>query len=98
MIPETAPPSNTGAASNPTITPTVRGHTHVSSENAAGEIYPLCRGEYGVDGLFVGVPAKLGIRGMEQIVEIKLNHDEAAALKKSADAVASLCKEIDGML
>ena len=47
-------------------------------------------GEYGVRGLFVGVPVKLGRNGLEQIVEIKLTDEEAAALKKSADAVQEL--------
>jgi malate dehydrogenase len=51
-------------------------------------------GEYGVDGLFVGVPCKLGARGLEQIIEIKLTDEEQAALKKSADSVAELVKVI----
>jgi malate dehydrogenase len=48
------------------------------------------QGEYGVRDLFVGVPVKLGARGMEQIVEIKLTAEEDAALKKSAAAVKEL--------
>jgi malate dehydrogenase len=47
-------------------------------------------GEYGVNGLFVGVPAKLGAGGIEQIVEIKLLPDEKAALDKSAASVREL--------
>src|SRR6266487_1618350 len=47
-------------------------------------------GEYGIQGLFVGVPVKLGARGIEQIYQIKLNADEQAMLKKSADAVKEL--------
>lgn len=47
-------------------------------------------GEYGVHGLFVGVPVKLGARGIEQIIEIKLTPEEQAELKKSADAVKQL--------
>jgi malate dehydrogenase len=47
-------------------------------------------GEYGISGLFVGVPVKLGARGIEQIIEIKLTPEEQAALKKSADAVKEL--------
>ena len=43
-------------------------------------------GEYGIKGLFVGVPVKLGARGIEQIIQIKLTPDEQAALQKSADA------------
>jgi malate dehydrogenase len=47
-------------------------------------------GEYGINGLFVGVPVKLGARGIEQIYQIKLNADEQAALQKSAAAVQEL--------
>jgi malate dehydrogenase len=47
-------------------------------------------GEYGIRDLFVGVPVKLGARGVEQIIEIKLTADEDAALKKSAAAVKEL--------
>src|SRR6476620_9638657 len=48
------------------------------------------QGEYGVRDLFVGVPVKLGTRGVEQIIEIKLTADEDAALRKSAAAVKEL--------
>ena len=47
-------------------------------------------GEYGIKGLFVGVPVKLGSRGIEKIYEIKLSADETAALQKSAGAVQEL--------
>ncbi len=47
-------------------------------------------GEYGIKGLFVGVPAKLGAGGIEQVIEIKLSEEESAALKKSAGAVKEL--------
>jgi len=47
-------------------------------------------GEYGIHGLFVGVPVKLGTAGIEQIYEIKLTPEEDAALKKSAAAVKEL--------
>ena len=43
-------------------------------------------GEYGINGLFVGVPCKLGASGIERIFEVKLTPDDLAALKKSADA------------
>lgn len=46
-------------------------------------------GEYGISGTFVGVPVKLGRNGIEEIVEIKLTGEEAAALKKSVDEVKS---------
>ena len=48
------------------------------------------QGEYGLKDLFVGVPVKLGARGVEQIIEIKLTAEEDAALKKSAGAVKEL--------
>src|SRR6201986_1110458 len=51
-------------------------------------------GEYGIQGLYVGVPCKLGERGLEQIIEIKLTKEEDAALKRSADAVKELCAVI----
>lgn len=47
-------------------------------------------GEYGVNGVFVGVPVKLGKDGIEKIYEIKLDDNEATALKKSTDAVREL--------
>jgi malate dehydrogenase len=47
-------------------------------------------GEYGVKGLFVGVPCKLGAKGMEEVVVIKLSSEEQAAFKKSVDAVQEL--------
>jgi malate dehydrogenase len=48
------------------------------------------QGEYGVRDLFVGVPCKLGAKGLEKIIEIKLTPDEDAAFKKSAAAVKEL--------
>ncbi|HEY4579479.1 MAG TPA: malate dehydrogenase [Candidatus Acidoferrales bacterium] len=47
-------------------------------------------GEYGIKGLFVGVPVKLGEKGVEQVIEIKLTPEENAALQKSAAAVREL--------
>ncbi len=47
-------------------------------------------GEYGINGLYVGVPIKIGAKGVEQIMELKLTADEQAALNKSAAAVREL--------
>ena len=47
-------------------------------------------GEYGIDGLFVGVPVKLGADGVEKIYEVRLTDDERAMLKKSADSVQEM--------
>jgi malate dehydrogenase len=54
------------------------------------------QGEYGIHDLFVGVPVKLGERGIEQIIQIKLTPEEDAALKKSAASVKELV-DIIGM-
>jgi len=50
----------------------------------------LLEGEYGISGLYVGVPVKLGAKGIEQIIEITLTLEERAALQKSAAAVKEL--------
>ncbi|MEA2480841.1 MAG: malate dehydrogenase, partial [Thermoleophilaceae bacterium] len=50
----------------------------------------LCTGEFGIDELFVGVPVKLGKRGIEEIVAVELEEEERAALAESAAAVRSL--------
>ena len=57
------------------------------------EILPCAaylEGEYGIDGLYAGVPVRLGSGGIEQIIEVELTDDEAAALKASADSVQEL--------
>jgi malate dehydrogenase len=51
-------------------------------------------GEYGIKGLFVGVPVKLGAKGIEQVIEIKLTAEEKAALAKSAASVQELVQII----
>jgi malate dehydrogenase len=48
------------------------------------------QGEYGIDGLYVGVPCKLGASGLEEIIQITLTEAEAAALQRSAAAVRDL--------
>src|ERR687887_1729522 len=50
----------------------------------------LCQGEFGIEGLFVGVPVRLGAEGIEEIVEIDLEPDEQEQLVKSAGAVKEL--------
>jgi malate dehydrogenase len=51
-------------------------------------------GEYGVDGLYIGVPVKLGAKGVEEIVKLRLSADEKRMLKASAAAV----REVVGVL
>ena len=58
-------------------------------------------GQYGVDGLYVGVPVMIGANGVEKIIEIELDDADKAGLKVSVDAVKELlvaCKAIDGSL
>jgi len=50
----------------------------------------LLQGEYGINGLFIGVPVKLGAAGVEQILELNVTDDESAALKQSASSVRGL--------
>ena len=50
----------------------------------------LLKGEYGINNLFIGVPVKLGVNGIEDIIQIKLTDKEQQALNKSADAVQEL--------
>jgi malate dehydrogenase len=57
----------------------------------------LCQGQYGINNTFIGVPVKLGSNGVEEIVEFKLDADEIAALRKSAEAVKELCCTVDKM-
>jgi len=57
----------------------------------------ILHGEYGINGLFVGVPVKLGKNGVEEIVQFDLTEEESAALKKSADHVKEVCDIVDNL-
>jgi malate dehydrogenase len=61
-------------------------------------IFPVCAlltGQYGQKDIFLGVPAKLGARGIEQIIELDLNAAEMALLSESADAVREVASALD---
>jgi malate dehydrogenase len=63
-------------------------------------IYPCCallNGEYNLQGVFVGVPVKLGANGIEQLIELKLNDAEMALLIDSADQVRQVMEVYDGL-
>jgi len=65
------------------------------------KIIPVCaklEGEYGVSGLFVGVPAIVGANGVEQVIELDLTDEEKGALAKSVAGVRKTCDEADQML
>jgi len=54
----------------------------------------LLQGEYGISGVVVGVPVKLGARGVEEILQIDLSEEEAQALRRSAEAVRALVEKM----
>ncbi|MCX6273631.1 MAG: malate dehydrogenase [Bacteroidetes bacterium] len=63
-------------------------------------IFPCCawlQGEYGLKDIYLGVPAKLGKNGIEQIIELKLNKDEMELLTSSAKSVKEVMSVLDGM-
>jgi malate dehydrogenase len=55
-------------------------------------------GEYGVEGLFIGVPALLGANGVERIIEMDLTDSEKEAFKKSTEAVRKTTSEVDALI
>ncbi|MOA17624.1 malate dehydrogenase [compost metagenome] len=59
-------------------------------------VIALLEGEYGYDGLFLGVPAILGGDGIERVFELELTAEEKAALDKSADSVRSVISIVQG--
>ena len=58
----------------------------------------LCEGEYGIDGLFVGVPVVIGAGGVEKVLTVELADSDRAALRESADHVRELVGEVDKRL
>ncbi len=54
----------------------------------------LCEGEYGVDGLYVGVPCVLGAGGVEKIIEVELNAEEQKMFDASVEHVRTLVEQI----
>ena len=57
-------------------------------------LFRSLEGEYGIEGLYMGVPVKLGRGGIEEVVELELSEDEQTMLNESADAV----REVVGVL
>ena len=60
-------------------------------------VLPVCAwatGEYGIKDVYVGVPAKLGRRGIEEIVELDLNDDELAKLRQAAEGIRTKCQDL----
>jgi len=64
------------------------------------KIIPCCvllQGEYGVNGLFIGVPVILGEKGVEKVIEMELTTEEQAAFKHSVEAVQKTVDEVKSM-
>jgi malate dehydrogenase len=64
----------------------------------SGEVLPVCAwttGQYGISDVYLGVPAKLGKGGVEEIVELDVNDDELAKLREAAEAIRAKCSELD---
>ncbi|MGH2746906.1 MAG: malate dehydrogenase [Actinomycetota bacterium] len=63
----------------------------------SGDVHPTCAwttGQYGISDVYLGVPAKLGRKGVTEIVELDLNGDELERLKEAAEAIRSKCEEL----
>ncbi|HEX6230335.1 MAG TPA: malate dehydrogenase, partial [Actinomycetota bacterium] len=63
------------------------------------EVLPVCAwttGQYGIDGVYVGVPARLGRGGVEEVVELDLEEQELAALREAAEGIRAKCAELEG--
>jgi malate dehydrogenase len=63
------------------------------------EVLPVCAwatGQYGIEDVYVGVPARLGRGGVEEIVELELEEDELAALREAAEGIRAKCAELEG--
>lgn len=63
----------------------------------SGDIHPTCAwttGQYGISDVYLGVPAKLSRKGVEEIVEMDLNADEIAKLSEAAEAIRAKCQDI----
>ena len=62
-----------------------------------GQVLPVCAwctGQYGISDVYVGVPARLGRRGVEEIVELDLNDEELSALRTAADGIREKCADL----
>jgi malate dehydrogenase len=63
-------------------------------------IFPVCallNGEYGLNDVYMGVPVKLGSKGIEEIIELNLNKEEKKMLEESANSVKGVMKVLDDM-
>jgi len=78
---------------SPAASAIVMAESYLKDKKRVVPCAALCEGEYGVKGLFIGVPARIGSGGIEKIYEIKLSDDEKAMLQKTVDEVQKTVKE-----
>lgn len=70
----------------------------IFDKNKILPVSALLEGEYGVSGLFIGVPAKLGAAGVQQVITIELTADEKSALERSVASVRKTAEEVDKLV
>jgi malate dehydrogenase len=61
------------------------------------EVLPVCAwvtGQYGIEDTYVGVPVRLGSKGVEEIVELELNDDELEQLRQAAEGIRAKCADL----
>jgi malate dehydrogenase len=65
--------------------------------NDAKAVLPVCAwatGQYGISDVYVGVPVRLGAKGVEEIVELDLNEDELGRLREAAEGIRAKCEDL----
>jgi malate dehydrogenase len=74
-----------------------KGSAYYAPSGEENEVLPVCAwctGQYGIDDVYVGVPVRLGSRGVEEIVELDLNDDELSALRGAAEGIREKCEDL----
>ena len=75
----------------------VRGRDGERDHVDDGDVHPTCAwttGQYGISDVYLGVPAKLGKAGVDEIVELELNEEEPAQLTEAAEAIRAKCDDL----
>ena len=75
---------------SPAVSALTMAESYIKDQKRAIPVCAFLKGQYGVDGLYVGVPGVIGAKGPEQLLELKLNAEEQAMMDKSVAAVKSL--------
>ncbi len=78
----------------PSASVTARVEAIVKDSHAVLPVCAWTTGQYGIDGVYVGVPAKLGRKGVEEIVELDLNEDELRQLREAAEGIRAKCADL----